>query len=516
KLSLKNMSLVAMSCSNLYYHNKFLIKIMLANVLKLYNIFYKSNDNKLIKKSELNNDYMSLTNKNFELVLFKTIWQFLIICMQTKHFLTKILDIDQTKNTIKILNDIYKSLYFIQGFKNIIYTLNYLKAKLLLLLRNKLNIMVNFDGDNKLKFNDTLLEEINLSELKENDLSTLHLFFMTYFDTNTFINLFFLYNKILFITIYKNNEYTFGKNIIEPNNNFVYYILKMYGNYLEVLSLINLRGNDRIFEQKKKKECLENMAIYFPSMSFYCILASLWSDRGEQKNVKLLDTKEINEQFMCSVRQVNNVKNGVLKNNCSSYYPNDKYYNDNYHNDTDAYNSDYEISRGNKHEQTNEDTYEPQNKHKNVNLSKCSNNKNRQDNEQFECVKNKKGNYIINVDNIFLIFFKYIKFIRDSNFLHDEQNDGINNLYHVVRFYYIYKKIFRKCDISTCINENNYNDIFPLFIVQLLKKKKIKKIAIDKFFFYSNQRKFMNARNSDYFVNTLIYDYFYYFFNKHT
>ncbi|SBS91519.1 hypothetical protein POVCU1_020730, partial [Plasmodium ovale curtisi] len=78
-------------------------------------------------------------------------------------------------------------------------------------------------------------------------------------------------------------------------------------------------------------------------------------------------------------------------------------------------------------------------------------------------------------------FFKYVKLLRDKNLvLHPKE--GTQYLHNIILFYYFFKKEFRRKNINY-LNEENFRDILPLFIVQILKKRKIKEIPLDTIFF---------------------------------
>ncbi|CRG96364.1 conserved Plasmodium protein, unknown function [Plasmodium gallinaceum] len=290
--------------------------------------------------------------------------------------------------------------------------------------------------------------------LKNSKLSFVENFLISYFDISIILESFFIYNKNLFLIMdnnYKNLMIADLKNF----HYFIYYISKLYLIYLNILI------NKKQLPSSDLTNCIkeDDFYKYLTCINFYIIFSHLFHIK---MNEKLIEDKKLHGTSINS----NSIKNKVFKINF--------FYN-------------------------------------NI-IEKCEvSNNNTEENNDTQCIWNNKviNKENINFYNILTTFFKYIKFLRNHKFLTDSE-DSINYLYHIIRFYYIFKKIFRNKNINY-INEKNYQEVFPLFVIQILNKKQIKEINIDELFFFDTRKyksKFF------FYQNTLIYNYFLFYFLK--
>ncbi|SCM22050.1 conserved Plasmodium protein, unknown function [Plasmodium berghei] len=468
KISLKNISLFSSSFTNLYFYDKDFIDIIINEVLYLIGIFCNLQKQKCqIKKSErINNDVNVIKEENYYVSHFVDIYKFLIICLQINNFINNILEADQRYQTLEKLIKIYTHNYYSYYLKCVVNMNRHIKNIIYINDKSK-----NFENS---------INNMNNYKYKDGS-SDLVYFYTNYFDISIFANSFYLFNKLLFISIHNNDYKQVHKMYCEYLNNFAYKISETYLTHLYITSINNLKDVSLNNFSLLSYSYNNKLDVYFICINFYIIFISnqLWYFENHRKeglgHDNILQTKK---HTNCDKQKDEyNLDNHIISNS-STIFAN-KFNNLEYENKKE----------GNKKYLN---FFERKNKH-----TTC---------------KNLEIKNIIYIYKTLNIFFKYIKFVRNNNFITDI-NTCNKYFYHVIQFYYIFKTQFRKLKINY-INEQNYHQIFPLFFIKILNKKNIKEISISQSFFFENDQKKGLPNQDNYFKNEFIYNYFHAFFSR--
>ncbi|CRH00185.1 conserved Plasmodium protein, unknown function [Plasmodium relictum] len=288
--------------------------------------------------------------------------------------------------------------------------------------------------------------------LKNSELSFIDKFLIGYFDISIIIKSLYIYNKKLFL-IMENNYKNFTISNLNNFHYFIYYISKLYLTYLNIL--INSRNSP----SRDLTNCIKSNDLYkyLTCINFYMIFSYMFYTKINEKIIE-------NKKIYCTCFSSDIIENDVFDINF-------------------IYNNAIEKS----------------------NIDNIQDNNDTQDKWNNK-VRNKKG---VNLIIILATVLKFIKLIRNQKIL-TESEENVNYLYHVIRFYYIFKKVFRNKNINH-INEKNYQEVFPLFIIKILNKKQINEIHLDKIFFFDTNK---YTTKSFFYQKTIIYNYFSSFFLK--
>ncbi|KEG02250.1 conserved Plasmodium protein, unknown function [Plasmodium vinckei vinckei] len=448
KISLKNISLFSSSLTNLYFYDKDFLDVIINEVLFLINIFYNLQKQECQIKKS-DQIINDIDKENWFVTHFVDIYKFLIICLQTNNFIKNILEADQRYQTLEQLIKIYTHNYYTYNLNCVVNICRY-------------NIDTTYISCNA-KNVENYINNMNNNNYKD-ELSDLVYFYTTYFDLSIFVNSVYLFSKLLFISIHNNYYKQFNKIYGDCLNKFAYKISEAYLSHLHITQVNNLKNISSSQLPLQSYSYNNNLNTYFTCINFYITFMAhqFWNLEGIRK-----------EELKDTTLQIE-------------------------HNNYDEQVCEFNFGRENMDDPiiTNTTTTFA-NKH---NVLKHDGSKN-------EEIKN-----ISHIYKTLNIFFKYIKFVRNNNFLIDP-NSCNKYFYHVIQFYYLFKTQFRKMKIDY-INEQNYHQIFPLFFIKILNKKNIKEISISQSFFMENDLKKCLPNQDNYFKNDFIYNYFYTFFFK--
>ncbi|CAD2104579.1 conserved Plasmodium protein, unknown function [Plasmodium vinckei petteri] len=471
KISLKNISLFSSSLTSLYFYDKDFLDVIINEVLFLIDTFCNlQKEESQIKKSEqIINDASAIDETNCYVSHFVDTYKFLIICLQTNNFIKNILEADQRYQTLEKLIKIYIHNYYTYNLNCVVNICRY-------------NMDTIYISDND-KNVENCINNMNNNNYKYKDgLSDLANFYTNYFDVSIFANSFYFFSKLLFISIHNNYYKQFSKMYGDCLNNFAYKISETYLGHLHTTQVNNLKDISSNQLSLQSYSYNNKLDTYFTCINFYITFVAhqfgnLEGNRKEElKGVTLQIEQNNYDEQVCEFNFSRQNMNDPIITNTATTFAN-KY-------------NDLEHDKNKKEE------------------SKCLNlleRKNRDENCKNLEIKN--APYIYKTLNI---FFKYIKFVRNNNFLTDP-NTCNKYFYHVIQFYYLFKTQFRKMKIDY-INEQNYHQIFPLFFIKILNKKNIKEISISQSFFLENDPKKCLPNQDNYFKNEFIYNYFYTFF----
>ncbi|ETB57631.1 hypothetical protein YYC_04480 [Plasmodium yoelii 17X] len=479
KISLKNISLFSSSFINLYFYDKDFIDLIINEVLYLIDIFYN-----LKKTEKINNKFNLIKEENCYVRHFVDIYKFLIIYLQINNFINNILEIDQTYQTLEKLIKIYTHNYYSHYLKCVISMNKY--AENAENVGNVGNVGNAENGENGYK----------------DGPSTLVDFYSTYFDVSIFSNSFYIFNKLLFISIF-NNYYNQFCNIYSENlNKFAYKISETYLTHLYITTINNLKDISLNRFSLLSYSYNNKLDLYFTCINFYTIFISrqFWhfkqpTNYGNQTDESNLGNLIISNSSTTFPNKLNNLECGNKKEGKTKYL--------NLFEEKTKYLNVFE-------EKTKYlNVFEEKTKYLNLFEEKTKYLNLFEGNKHKTC-KTLEMKNIYHIYKTLNIFFKYIKFVRNNNLITDI-NTCNKYFDYIIQFYYIFKTHFRKLKINY-INEQNYHQIFPLFFIKILNKKNIKEISITQSFFVENDPKKDLPNQDNYFKNEFIYNYFHAFF----
>ncbi|EUR70263.1 hypothetical protein PFBG_03490 [Plasmodium falciparum 7G8] len=299
--------------------------------------------------------------------------------------------------------------------------------------------------------------------------SFVYVFFINYFNISVIINKLFLFNKIIYMMSQmcypKNVEHIKKKfNIILYDISYLYYIYtKTLLNFQKEIEIKNRRISTDNIKHIVSNDDIHNL---FSCINFYIIFLYILK-------------KNINEQ---KEYFINPTTERIMESNDMMITWDDLKIEKNIHPQNNLYVHTNNIV-----------TY-----------------------EKMQELKNDDHNSIMDHHYIFKIMLHCINLIRYSNISNDkinnnEQKKKIIYIFTLIRFYYIFKTFYRNKKLLYNIIEQNYDDFFPLFIIKILNKKKIKQIYIPQLF---SMDRCIATHNKKQFIHGLITNHFAPFFKK--
>ncbi|SCN60602.1 conserved Plasmodium protein, unknown function [Plasmodium chabaudi adami] len=469
KISLKNISLFSSSLTSLYFYDKDFLDVIINEFLFLIDTFcsLQKEECQIKKPERIINDANAINEANGYVSHFVDTYKFLIICLQTNNFIKNILEADQRYQTLEKLIKIYIHTYYTYNLNYVVNICRY-------------NMDTIYISDNT-KNDEHCINNMNNNNYKYKDgLSDLVHFYTTYFDVSIFASSFYLFSKLLFISIHNNYYKQFSKIYGDCLNNFAYKISEAYLSHLHITQVNNLKDTSSSQLPLQSYSYNNKLDAYFTCINFYItfVVHQFWNLEGHRKEELRSSTSQIGHSHYNQINESNfnrqNMNDHIITN--ATTFDNNL--------------NDLEHDKSKDEEKKCLNLAERKNRHETCKI--------------FE-IKNAPHTY-----KTLNIFFKYIKFVRNNNFLSDP-NTCNKYFYHVIQFYYLFKTQFRKMKIDY-INEQNYYEIFPLFFIKILNKKNIKDISISQSFFLENDPKKCLPYQDNYFKNEFIYNYFYTFF----
>ncbi|SOV23390.1 conserved Plasmodium protein, unknown function [Plasmodium sp. DRC-Itaito] len=489
-ISLKNISLICEACTNLYYYNNNLYDILLYNILKILDNFYndsviymkqilicnENKSNRNMSKDYMKNDtnfysylYLSVIHDKCEennILHNRTNKHNNIIINNNNVIKCRRLYIYLFENTWRVLICYMQVNHFI---KNILE--NDIRYNTFETLIDIYTHKYFYDNIKNIIYIINYIKSSNILYINNIKYSFVYIFFINYFNISVIVESLFLFNKI----IYMMSQMSYPKNIDHIKKKFniiLYNISNLY--YIYIKTLLDSKNkveikNGKISTDNIIKHIYSNKDMHnlFSCVNFYILFLYILKNINEQKNYF-----------------INTTISGSIENN------------------------DMMITR--------DDLKIKNRTHRQNNLYVHTNNILTYD--KTEQVKNDDDNNIIDNRYIFKIMLHYINLLRYSNILNNKSsnnNEGNETniyIFTVIRFYYIFKTFYRNNKLLYYMNEKNYQDFFPLFIIKILNKKKIKEIYIPQLF---SINKCVASYNKQEFIHGIITKHFApFFFNK--